>query len=311
MMPGYPKVFAVGSERIPDLFKGNVEITEKIDGSMFCFGVIGGEIVMRSKGKELFFGASEKMFVPAVDWVNNNKGVITRIFKSTGESWMWENIYFYGEFLGKPHHNILSYERVPKWNIIVFGIRVGNNWITDYKQLADICFRIGLEPVPLLYYGEINNLDELMKFLDTDSILGKEKVEGIVVKNYAADCFLGGMVFPSFGKFVREEFKERHAKDWGGRFSGKNKIDLFIESFRTEARWHKAIQHLQEQGLLVNEPKDIGGLMKEIECDIISEETENIKNELFKLYKDQIVRKARAGFPEYYKEQLAKRAFDD
>ena len=49
--------------------------------------------------------------------------------------------------------------------------------------------------------------------------------------------------------------------------------------------------------------------MKEINIDIQAEETEEIKDFLFKHFIKQITRKAGAGFPEFYKDQLMKKAF--
>jgi len=70
MIPSFPKVFHIGESYISNLFDGTIEVTEKVDGSMFCFGKDQeGHIVMRSKGKELFFEGCEKMFKKAVDFV--------------------------------------------------------------------------------------------------------------------------------------------------------------------------------------------------------------------------------------------------
>ena len=294
----FPKIFPIGSDFIPDLFKGEVEVTEKIDGSQFNFGrTKEGEVVMRSKGKELYFEDHEKMFSIAVDWVEQNQDKLPK------------NMFFYGEFLGTTNHNVLEYDRVPKGNIIIFAVMKGEGFVKNYKEIHSLAEKIGLETVPLLYQGKVKTLKELEKLLKIKSILGKELVEGIVVKNYKAPCVIGSRIFPSFGKYVRETFKERHAKDWSAKFSGKNKLLVYIESFRAEARWQKAVQHLKEQGKLVNEPKDIGILLKEIERDLFEEEADNIKKELFELFKGQITRKAKAGFPEWYKKQLLKKAF--
>lgn len=297
----YSKIFAIGSDYIPDLFKGAVEVTEKIDGSQFSLGVTkDNDVVMRSKGKELFFDDYAKMFKVAVDFVDRNQDKLRAL---------GNDIYFYGEFLGSPSHNILKYKRVPKNHIIIFGVRIGQNFVKDYKKVVEWADKIDLETVPLLFSGEVKKFEELEKFLDVESVLGNEKVEGLVVKNYNSPCFLGSMVLPSFGKYVREEFRERHAKGWGSKFSQKSKVEIFLGSFRTEARWHKAIQHLRENGELTNVPRDIGKLLKEIQEDLFLEEEENIKDDLFKLFKDQIARKAKAGFPEFYKDLLAKKAF--
>ena len=298
----YPKIFPVGSDFIPDLFKGPVEITEKIDGSQFSFGVTKDkQVVMRSKGKEMFFESHDKMFDKAVDYVATLKESLKINFN---------DIYFYGEFMGTEKHNIMEYGRIPKNHIMIFGVKIGESWVQSYPNLVLWASKVGLEAVPLMFEGSIGSFEELSKFLEVDSILGKEKVEGIVIKNYTAPCIIGSMILPSFGKYVREDFKERHARDWGSKFSGTNKLQAFIDSFRTEARWYKAIQHLKEKGELVNEPKDIGILMKEISRDIMDEESENIKKELFNLFKEQIARKATSGFPEFYKEYLAKKAFE-
>ena len=297
----YPKIFPVGSDFIPDLFKGKVEITEKIDGSQFNFGVTkDGELVMRSKGNEVFQESYEKMFGIAVNWVLENEDKI----KSLGN-----DIYYYGEFLGLPNQNILKYERTPKNNIILFGVLRGESFIKNYDELRVLANKLELETVPLLYYGEIKSFEELNQFMEVDSLLGNEKIEGVVVKNYLSPCILGNLVLPSFGKYVRENFKERHATEWGTKFGGTSKLQAWIDSFRTEARFQKAIQHLTEKGELINEPKDIGKLLEEIERDLLEEEKENIKSELYKLFKDSIVRKAKAGLPEYYKDYLAKKAF--
>lgn len=299
MLPSFPKIFSIGSEYIPNLFEGEVEITEKIDGSMFCFGCSPeDQIVIRSKGKEMFFESYEKMFKLAVDFVIDHEEILLQ----------YPGTFFYGEFLGKPKHNVLCYNRVPKNNIILFGVfKVGQGFYKTYEELSEWADKLDLEAVPKIYYGEIKNKEDLQKFLEIESILGGPKVEGIVVKNYNQTTLIGQRVIPQLGKFVREEFKERHQKEW---HKGTDKVQEFIDGFRTEARWQKAIQHLREQGLLINEPKDIGILLNEIKRDLLEEEELNIKEGLLNLFKDQILRKSIAGFAEWYKEQLLNKSFE-
>lgn len=299
----YPKIFAVGSDYIPHLFNGAVEVTEKIDGSLFGFGVTADRrLVMRSKGKEMFSESCEKMFTKAADYVSSIQERLFELAPSQG-------LFYYGEFLGGPSHNILKYARVPKNHIMVFGVRVGEGWVHDHSQLAEWAAKVDLEAVPLLHQGTIDSVEFLNSFFERESVLGSEKLEGVVVKNYAQPTVIGQQIYPSFGKYVRAEFKERHATDWSAKFSEGSRLDRWLESFRSEARWQKAVQHLTEVGTLTHEPRDIGVLLKELERDIFDEERQNIEKELFRLFKDQIARKARAGFPEWYKEQLATRAF--
>jgi hypothetical protein len=239
------------------------------------------------------------MFELAVNYVIDHQELLLK----------YPGIYFYGEFLNKPKHNVLFYDRVPKNNIILFGVfKEGSGFYKEYQELQEWAERLELEPVPLLYYGEVKSKDELLNFLELESILGGSKVEGVVVKNYNQTTMIRQRIVPQFGKFVREEFKETLNKTW---VSDKDKVQVFIDSFRTEARWLKAIQHLKEQGLLTNEPKDIGILLNEIKQDLIEEEELNIKEGLYKLFKDQILRKVISGFPEFYKDLLLNNAFNN
>ena len=65
----FPKILHVGDKQISDLFDGEVEITEKLDGSQFGFGRVDGELVIRSKGREIDLEAFDKMFGEGVAYV--------------------------------------------------------------------------------------------------------------------------------------------------------------------------------------------------------------------------------------------------
>lgn len=86
---------------------------------------------------------------------------------------------------------------------------------------------------------------------------------------------------------------------------GMDKLEVAISQYKSEARWNKAIQHLRENGELAGTPADIGRLIKEVRFDITLEEKENIKEELWKIYKDDFLRNAVFGLPEWYKKKLA------
>ncbi len=297
----FPKIFHIGDGMIQNLFKGKVEITEKVDGSQFAFGINSkGEIVFRSKGQDLTYADIPKMFRKAVEQVERLTPFLTANFRDT---------YFYCEYLEKIHHNILTYGQIPKNHLYLFGVYKDGNFISDYNKLFEFADSLEIEQVNVLDWKEIENVQDLEKYLEIDSCLGNTKVEGIVVKNYNEPCVRGSFALPiSMGKYVSEKFKEKHKEGWA-RHTTKGGVDLFIESFRTEARWQKAVQHLREKGELENQPRDIGKLMKEINLDIIEEETEIIKEQLYKLYIKDITRKATAGFAEWYKKQLLENAF--
>jgi len=179
-------------------------------------------------------------------------------------------------------------------------------------EFYDYANKFGIEAVPIIYKGRIKNSLELLTLLERESILGGTTIEGVVVKNYNKPFLLGGQPIPIMaGKFVSEKFKEVNSERWDKEEKTKSRLDMFMESFRTEARWGKAVQHLKDSDKLSNEPKDIGLLIKEIQVDIETEEADNIKGWLWGEFKGQVMRRAVAGMPEWYKEQLLKGSFEN
>lgn len=297
MTKSFPKIFQLGTKYIKDIFDGDVEITEKIDGSQFNFGKTDGKVWMKSKNKEVFH-ESPNMFKLASEYLAS----------------MWhlvpDNTAFHCEYLMKPKHNVLNYGRVPRNNLMCFGVSTPDEvFIKGYQELAD---NIGLESVPLIYYGRVDSMEELEKYLLMDSVLGMAKIEGFVVKNYTKPCFVGDRLLPiTCGKFVSEKFKEKHNKDWKNEKGTKNRLLVLMENYRSEARWQKAVQCIKEfdPASLKGEPSDIGQLIRQVQTDLHDEEEQEIKDALYKLFKKDIMNKAIAGLPEWYKKSIAWESF--
>lgn len=302
-IPAFPKIFHVGDRYTTRLFDGPVEITEKVDGSQFVFGKDeAGKLLIRSKGKVMYLEAPEQMFQEAVDYVQSIESILPR------------GVFYYSEYLKKPKHNTLAYSTTPKHHLALFGVSFGTT--TFINVHADLCAHaamLDIDVVPCLHSGEVDKEslhDSLLSLLDTDSYLGGTKIEGVVVKNYAQDALTGRCIIPVLmGKFVSEAFKEKHQKTWTAENTARGGWAAFCESHRSEARWTKAVQHTRDNGNLLLEPKDIGGLIKEIQRDIIEEEKDCIKDYLWKEFGQELLRKSIAGFPEWYKEQLVKGTF--
>ena len=72
---------------------------------------------------------------------------------------------------------------------------------------------LGLEVVPLLYQGMIESADELRELFETVSILGGQKIEGVVIKPEKYDLF-GRDKKCVLGKYVSERYREVHAKHY-------------------------------------------------------------------------------------------------
>ena len=295
----YPSIYNLGHKAVADLFTVPVNVEEKVDGSQFSFGVSEeGEIKIRSKGCVMLIDAPEKMFTKAANTVRDLASVLH-------PGWTYR-----GEFLAKPKHNALIYSRVPTRHIIIFDINTSEETYLGYKEKVSEASRIGLECVALLASGMIGSAEELRDLLERESVLGGQKIEGMVIKPSAYDLF-GPDKKVLMGKFVSESFKEVHAAEW--RKSNPTPQDIIEQialDMKTPARWNKAIQHLAEAGQLEGSPRDIGALMKEVPADIEKECSDEIKDRLFRFAWPHIRRKVTAGLPEWYKEQLLSQQFE-
>jgi hypothetical protein len=297
----YPSVFALGHRMIKDLFLDDVLLEEKVDGSQFSFGVfvLDGmpELRCRSKGCQLNVELPEKMFQEAVNTAKE-------LFPVLKTGWTYR-----AEYLQKPKHNSLAYERTPNKHLIVFDINTGEEEYMSYEDKAAECNRIGLECVPKIYEGKIDSPQVILDYLNNISILGGQKIEGVVIKNYKR---FGQDKKALMGKYVSEAFKEVHSAEWrNSNPTGGDIIQQIIMQYKTPARWNKAIQHLKEKGLLEGNLRDIGLLLKECQEDISKECSEEIQAKLWAWAKSHILRGCVAGLPEWYKEELLKQQFSE
>lgn len=295
MIYSYPTVFSLGHKAIQGIFDSPVIVEEKIDGSQFSFGVIEGELQARSKGKQFILDAPEKMFNKAID-------TIREIAPALKPDWIYR-----GEFLGKPKHNVLCYDRIPNKGVILYDISPGlEEYLTPEEKQFE-ANRIGLECVPHLYSGMVSGFEMFKDFLDKISILGGTKVEGVVVKNY---LLFTAEKKVAMGKYVSEQFKEVAGGEWRkANPTARDIVDQLILKYKTPARWMKAVQHLRDAGNLEGSPRDIGNLIREVPVDILKENEQDIKDALFNHFWKHIQRGVVAGLPEWYKDELAKDAF--
>ena len=294
----YPKVWNIGHPAVKELFEGEVYVQEKVDGSQISLGVVDGELYCRSKGQQIHLPTNDKIFFQATETAQ----ALARAGK-LNEGWIYR-----GEAVHAPKHHSLVYGRVPVGCVIIFDIDVGLEDRMLPAELAWHAHELGLECVPLLQIGEIRNPEELLELLETDSILGNTKIEGVVVKNPERWGRDGKQLM---GKYVSEKFKEAHIKDWGEKNPHRKAvIQSITEGLRTEARWEKAVQHLRDNGELENAPQDIGKLIIATQKDIMEEEEERIKDALWRAFHKDIVRGTTRSLPEWYKRRLLDSAFE-
>lgn len=153
-------------------------------------------------------------------------------------------------------------------------------------------------------YSKIYNLGHAaISSLFEDEVLIEEKIDG---SQFGSDKKI------LLGKHVSEEFKEVHRNDWKkSNPTNTDVLQIISEQYRSKARWNKAIQHLKERGELENSPTDIAKLFKEVQEDIRTECETEIKDQLYKWALPHIIRVSTKGIPEFYKEILVKKQFEE
>jgi hypothetical protein len=197
-IPKYNKLYALGHRYTVGILDDVVQVEEKLDGSQISFAKLKGELHIRSKSAIINVDYPEKMFGLAVESIKS------RFDK------MIEGFIYRGEYLQKPRHNVLAYNRTPEGHIAIYDI--------EDMAIGDVCKDrstkvirandIGLECVPLLNILPPQSKEEVQPFLkallDTQSFLGGQKIEGIVIKNYYKFDVESR---PLMAKYVSEAFK--------------------------------------------------------------------------------------------------------
>ncbi len=294
----YSKILQLGDPLIKDIFEGDWIIEEKIDGSNFRFGI--------DKEGNRYFGSKEvnytdehppdKMFQPAIDTANKLLDKMGQVPVST---------IFVCEYMRSPKHNTLCYERVPKHNLMLLDV-LQNGEYTPYKKAVGDS--LDMETVPQIANGtKPLHMKDLDALLQMPSVLGKEKVEGVVIKNFGKRFIAHSKSYPYMAKYVREEFKEQNKVEWGQGVPLPEKI---LSGFPKEPRWHKAVEHLRDRGELQSNMRDMVKLTQEVEMDFETECEAEVKRVLYGHYRHELVSGMKRGLAEWYKKELAKKAME-
>lgn len=295
-IPAIPKVYTLGTRFNVDIFDGPIVIEEKVDGSQFSFGRVNGALECRSKG-QLINQSEPGMFGAALPHLYDIVGQLP------------EGFVFQCEYLAKPKHNVLAYERVPLNHLMLFDVRVDSGFylVDDKIKWARL---LDLEPVPVFAqreFTQFNFPEQRDAFMLRQSILGGQLIEGIVIKNYSkAHPESASGKAPMTAKVVADRFKEkmacrpRNPKAGPGEF-----VQSIVNSLRTEPRWLKAIQHLKEANQLTSDNRDIGPLCREIQRDVLEEEADWIKQQLYDEFSKEIAKGVVQGFAQFYQKLLS------
>ncbi|HEX9762082.1 MAG TPA: RNA ligase family protein [Acidimicrobiia bacterium] len=295
-IPPYGKVLNLGHRDLHGILDDPVIVQEKYDGSQISWAWDKhGELWATSKGKLQHGGGAvpDKMFLPAIEHL-----------RSLPAGLIEGPLIFRGETVSSARHNTIEYGRVPAGHIVLFDVEDPGHseyWLMAVQELSDI---FGVEPAATLLPRGPLTLEECDRLLDTESSLGGTLIEGFVIKNYHKTNQRSGRPF-LVGKFVSDRFKEVHKRSWKARHPSQGDIiERLAAALNTEARWEKAVQHLAEDGVLEESPRDIGALIREVQTDTMAEEADWISGKLIEWASDRIRRSLARGLPEWYKRRL-------
>lgn len=305
-MKRYPKVLSLGQPLIADIFSHPVEISEKIDGSQ-CRIHLTDDLVQC--GSKNVTPADEKMFRIAHQQAERIWN--ERIWRTHGS-----DVTLFAEFLNKEKHNVLAYDRVPLNNLYLFGA-ISDDKHLQTSELIELAADLQIES-PNIFASQkiVESQVDIEEFLELQSVLGDIKVEGVVIKQYnetypallaSTQAFFG---YPMAGKLVRDDFKERLNKEWSGKKQRETPLAKVATEFFTDARFHKAIQHLEDEGKITYEMSDLKDIIPEFYNDLVDEEHDEIVKLAMMDFWRQLKRKSDNFAVQEWKKYLIEQQFD-
>ena len=275
-------------------------IEEKIDGSQLS-------IIVDNDGKLSFYNKNKRA------GTNNSfeKAITMLSFKYDGKNILNPNYIYHGESVCRIKHNVCAYERTPKNYFILYDIfdNTLNEYVSlDVKRLE--AERVGFELVQILYqntdpnqnpYEICNKLINDIENEEIKSVLGGT-IEGIVLKHHA--FIEKDKCVSSKLKLVTTNFKERHTvKQPKAELSADEFLTSLGNSFCTEARFHKAYQHLVESNSINPESirnSDKDKIIMELNSDFDKEYKGELKELLYTEFSPLLKKLAREGAGNWY-----------
>ncbi|KAA8912285.1 hypothetical protein FN846DRAFT_321899 [Sphaerosporella brunnea] len=183
----------------------NVIVEEKVDGANLGISIsASGELQVQNRSHYIS-SKDQAQFAPLPAWLERNAAALKTIL--TAEQGIPERYVLYGEWLVATHS--IEYTHLPDW-FMAFDLydRLENRFLSR-SQLEARLKGMGIPQVPVLYQGNLDDVDMLHSFLTRRSLFSPDElIEGVVVR------FHGG----GRGKVVRGDFVA------GSRHWGKNEI---------------------------------------------------------------------------------------
>ena len=306
-MKKFPKVLGLGQPLLAEIFDDPVDLSSKIDGSQCRINLTESNVQCGSKNVDI---ADTKMFDLAYQQAD-------RIWNEKVWWTFGDDITLFTEFLNKPKHNVLKYDRVPKNSLYVFGALIDGKHLST-EELIELATELDIEPPHIIASQvKINNPEDLNEYLETESVLGGTKVEGIVIRNSYKSyppLLVSTMAFtnyPLVGKLVRDDFKERLQKEWSTKKQRETPLAKVSTEFFTDARFNKAINHLNDAGKITYEMNNLKDIIPEFYSDLIDEERQEIMELALDDFWRQLKRKSDNFVVKEWKRYLVEKQFSE
>lgn len=233
-MERYPKVRYPGEEETRGLFDaGEVYIQEKLDGSNFRFTLHEGEFRFGSRNTEGDQLARDQ-FAAAIEFIKSTVDIETL---KQHQADLGDLVYF-GEAMN-PHTISYDWDETPEF----LGFDV---WSVDDEVFLECDHAwelfvddLGLPYAPIVDIVPASEWDEY-DFEVPESAFYDGPAEGVVFKNHTT---------ATYGKFVRDEFKEKSKQKFGAS-SKKDLTDtnLLVEEYVPPARVRSVAHQLIDDG---------------------------------------------------------------
>ncbi len=238
----YNKIKIVGHEDNEGIFSDPLDeivIEEKLDGANFRFMIKDGHLIFGSKNQQLTSDEGidtnvQKSFLRAVNFVRE-RALEEKDVKGFEE---YEKYIFYGECMTR-HTMSYDWEKIPPYlGFDIYDTEKGEYLgINDARLLFDV---LNLPFVPIVKITTAGALKILSEEMVPLSKYSPHQAEGIVFKNYKKQIF---------AKLVREEFKEKNHKVFGGGKKYADNDEEYITAvYCTNARIDKMIFKLIDEG---------------------------------------------------------------
>lgn len=275
MMRKYPKVKYPNDEDAKGVFaSGDIVIQEKLDGANFRFTLEDNlDEQFHTDSRDIVFGSrnvifknqrdENKQFERPMEYIRD---VVESEYIRDVQDWHNGSLTFFGESM-TPHTLEYDWENAPAF--IGFDVyhEDDERWL-NHTELERAFEHLGLETTPVL---DIVSAEAWADYsIDVpESAYGDVEAEGLTFKNYDTQ---------TFAKFVRDDFKEKNKKTFGGpadnEASGAEKLSYnYITNARIEKTAHKLVDEGDYDSLKMPMMED---LPEAVIRDMAEEEAGNI-----------------------------------